>query len=39
MGASLVNPLGNLMRTFEGVEDVDVLDAARDQVIAMANIT
>jgi len=35
MGAHLVNPLGNLMRTFEGVEDVDVLDAARDQVIAM----
>jgi hypothetical protein len=35
MGAGLVNPLGNLMRTFEGAEDVEVLDAARDQVIAM----
>jgi hypothetical protein len=35
MGAGLVNSLGNLMRTFEGAEGVDVLDAARDQVIAM----
>ena len=35
MGAGLVNPLGNLMGTFAGAEDVDVLDAARDQVVAM----
>jgi hypothetical protein len=35
MGANLVNPLGQLIGTFAGIEDVDVLDAARDQVVAM----
>jgi hypothetical protein len=35
MGAGLVNPLGNLMGTFEGAEDVEVLAAARDQVVEM----
>jgi hypothetical protein len=35
VGANLVNPLGQLIGTFAGIEDVDVLDAARDQVVAM----
>jgi hypothetical protein len=35
MGAGLINPLGNYFSSIQSIDDVDALDAARDDIVKM----
>jgi hypothetical protein len=37
MGAGLINPLGNYISSLIGIEDIDALDAARDEIVKMVD--